>query len=161
MGGKKRKAAMLKPLKRKIRKLERKVQDISSSSDEISSSSSSSEESDQKHDSDSEINEIQTLLGADPNSSITEGPDIAEDISTRWKSYLTKGIEGDTRLELIEKWKFPANCKALKAPKLNLRVSVDISTSRSEEGSIPRIPPKYTRHVRKRFNGFGDCNIYM
>lgn len=56
-----------------------------------------------------------------------EGPALAADLATRWESYLSSGIDKESRKKLIEQYNVPTNCKYLKAPTLNPEVEALMS----------------------------------
>ncbi|XP_074027739.1 uncharacterized protein [Leptinotarsa decemlineata] len=116
----KRKLEALYSLKKKIKKMERKLQDLSSSSSSSSDIQSCSESgSDSDMNDIPEVSQLTEVLGVNPTSKNDVGPNIAEDLASRWQQYLTLGLDKETRQELWKKWNIPGNCGSLKAPKLN------------------------------------------
>ncbi|XP_050296478.1 uncharacterized protein LOC126736251 [Anthonomus grandis grandis] len=63
-----------------------------------------------------------TGLGINPDCVTTEGKPLHEEIVVRWTSYLLKGLTKDQRREIINKYKIPANCKALIPPQVNSEI---------------------------------------
>nr|CAI5823020.1 unnamed protein product [Callosobruchus analis] len=43
----------------------------------------------------------------------------SESIAVRWSSYLSTGLDRETKVKLLEKYKIPQNCKIVGGPKLN------------------------------------------
>ncbi|KAJ8916132.1 hypothetical protein NQ315_004499 [Exocentrus adspersus] len=139
-------------IKQKMRKLENMMNTFPSSDSDSSSSSSSSEldtsgsrapvgppettqtvvqamvhrADDQPQDNQNDY--LETLLGTNPSNENTEGPEIAADLALHWESYLSTGLDRDSRKKLMDQWKIPSNCKYLKAPALNQEVQALLSS---------------------------------
>lgn len=66
-------------------------------------------------------------MGTDPTNNTLLGPDMAEEVVIRWKSYLSVGVDKEIKNKLLEKYKIPANCQILQGPKLNPEVQALLS----------------------------------
>nr|CAH7752433.1 unnamed protein product [Callosobruchus chinensis] len=127
---KRKNAKELEFLRNKLSKLEKKMkrkrryesEDESSSSDTSSSSSSTSSSTASEHverQQQPRQDPIENCLGDDPTQINTLGPEISENIAVRWNSYLSTGLDKETKIKLMEKYKIPQNCKIVGGPKLN------------------------------------------
>lgn len=65
--------------------------------------------------------ELLDLLGEDPSVG-KEGNPILDDLASRWKTILSKGLSKETKVELMKKYPTPKNCQATKAPALNQHI---------------------------------------
>nr|CAH7738393.1 unnamed protein product [Callosobruchus chinensis] len=104
------------------RKRRYESEDESSSSDTSSSSSSSTSSTASKHverQQQPRQDPIENCLGVDPTQINTLGPEISENIAVRWNSYLSTGLDRETKIKLMEKYKIPQNCKIVGGTKLN------------------------------------------
>ncbi|VEN52717.1 unnamed protein product, partial [Callosobruchus maculatus] len=67
------------------------------------------------------------LLGSLSKPEEKEGPEISPDLAVRWESYLSAGLDKESRKKLLEDWHAPKNCKSLQAPLLNAEVAFLLS----------------------------------
>lgn len=66
---------------------------------------------------------VEELLGANPTIDNSFGPEIINNLAIRWQSYLTEGLDKETKSLILDKWKIPQNCVNLRAPTLNEEVA--------------------------------------
>lgn len=69
----------------------------------------------------------EVLLGSLSKTEDKEGPEIFPDLAVRWQSYLSVGLDKESRKKLLEDWHSPKNCSFLKAPVLNPEVAFLLS----------------------------------
>ncbi|VEN45632.1 unnamed protein product [Callosobruchus maculatus] len=60
-----------------------------------------------------------SMLGENPNQPNRFGPNIHEELESRWTVYLREGLSAERRKDLLSKYLLPENCKALNPPQLN------------------------------------------
>ncbi|KAL1488448.1 hypothetical protein ABEB36_014919 [Hypothenemus hampei] len=63
--------------------------------------------------------QFKMILGENPADENLFCSAISGDIATRWKTYLSQGIDKEVKTKLMEKWRIPLNYKNLQAPQLN------------------------------------------
>nr|CAI5858366.1 unnamed protein product [Callosobruchus analis] len=132
-------------LKRKFERLERSLIQQSDSSSTSSSESSTEESEDSRSMQDDPqqqpvlaasantpvqeplVNDLQ-FLGEGPKASLQTGPELHEELVSRWSNYLTVGLSSEVRKDLILKFPIPSNCLTLQPPKLNEEVRSVIAT---------------------------------
>nr|CAI5845165.1 unnamed protein product [Callosobruchus analis] len=132
-------------LKRKFERLERSLIQQSDSSSTSSSESSTEESEDSRAMQDDPqqqpvlaasantpvqeplVNDLQ-FLGEGPKASLQTGPELHEELVSRWPNYLTVGLSSEVRKDLILKFPIPSNCLTLQPPKLNEEVRSVIAT---------------------------------
>lgn len=102
-------------------------QSSDSSGSESESSSSSERESLGREE--REVATINAILGDAPASSGEKGPPLCDALVSRWSSYLSAGLEKDTREALTAKYKLAENCPLLDAPKLNPEIEASLTTA--------------------------------
>lgn len=73
-----------------------------------------------------------SALGSRPNPDNAEGQPIHEEIVLRWNGYLQKGLTKDQRVELMDRYKLPSNCKTLIPPQLNNEIQPCLPKSATE-----------------------------
>nr|CAI5843425.1 unnamed protein product [Callosobruchus analis] len=73
------------------------------------------------------VNDLQ-FLGEGPKASLQTGPELHEELVSRWSNYLTVGLSSEVRKDLILKFPIPSNCLTLQPPKLNEEVRSVIAT---------------------------------
>lgn len=61
------------------------------------------------------------------SDTLTDNLDMATELALRWESYLTSGLDKETRKSLLETWKTPSNCRQLTAPVLNPEIQALLS----------------------------------
>lgn len=69
----------------------------------------------------------ESLLGTLSTTENKEGPEINTDLAVRWQSYLSAGLDKESRRKLIDEWHSPKNCNFLNAPVLNPEVAFLLS----------------------------------
>lgn len=70
---------------------------------------------------------IDEVLGEDPTKSNKYGPQVHDDIASRWEHIAKEGLHKDTKTELLKSFLIPENCKFLDAPELNPEIKAAIS----------------------------------
>ncbi|KAL1516241.1 hypothetical protein ABEB36_000160 [Hypothenemus hampei] len=103
-----------------------------SSSDSTDDSTPSRNGSDQNRD----LEQFKTILWENPADENLLRPAIADEIATRWKTYLSQGIDKEEKTKLIEKWRVPLNCRNLQAPQLNPEVQAMLSITDQKKESF-------------------------
>ncbi|KAJ8974148.1 hypothetical protein NQ317_003085 [Molorchus minor] len=130
-------------IKKKMKKIKQMMDDFSSSDSDSDSPGGVTSVSDSEGSLQAEVNPVEPeipsqlanddtmeeILGSNPLNKNVEGPELAPDLASRWESYLSSGIEKESRKKLIEKYNPPSNCKYLKAPTLNPEVEVLLATA--------------------------------
>lgn len=91
-----------------------------------------------------EVQSIQTidpleLLGDDPTSQDAEGPEIREEISTRWSSFAREGISNEDRTQLLANYPITKNCKALRAPELNGEIKAILKNNTRQDTFLAKL----------------------
>ncbi|KAL1488369.1 hypothetical protein ABEB36_014846 [Hypothenemus hampei] len=95
-------------IKKKMKKIEQMLEKFASSdSDSDDAPASVSEHEDDSETVDQQKRQVietplDDILGAYPLNDNTEGPEIAADLAIRWQSYLSSGLDKDTRKSLLE-----------------------------------------------------------
>lgn len=74
-------------------------------------------------------NEFIEILGEDPSTAVTYGPEIHKEIASRFTHICTSGLDKTNRKLLIEKHKVPGNCINISAPRLNAEIKAALSDS--------------------------------
>lgn len=69
------------------------------------------------------------ILGRDPTKEQSQGPDLLEDLASRWTNYVQEGLDNETKTQLADKWHIPKNCPALDTPQLNEEIQALIPNS--------------------------------
>lgn len=67
---------------------------------------------------------LNDLLGLNPDIDNATGPPLNEQLWARWSSYIAKGIDKDTVKDLHQKFLIPSNAGELHAPQVNPEVLV-------------------------------------
>lgn len=80
--------------------------------------------------------DIKALLGAIHNSPNKEGPELHEEIVTRWDVVLKKGLDKESRSELIEKYPICKNCPSLYGLKINGEIASGLSDDVSRQDNF-------------------------
>lgn len=75
-------------------------------------------------------------MGTNPDNLTPKGIPINKELTSRWSSYLTEGLNKDIKEELKKKWAIPDNCINLNAPKVNPEIELLLSGSESTKDSI-------------------------
>ncbi|CAG9821441.1 unnamed protein product [Phaedon cochleariae] len=139
----------LDKFQRKLRKIQKELESIRQSS------SSSSSESESDYDSQVSYQEVLSpvpdelqpimeqpvvdaveILGVDPLATRPTGPDVHEQIASRWTIFLQKGIEKVDRKELTEKYPPPNNVPALNPPKMNPEIQGCLTENLNKQDSF-------------------------
>ncbi|KAJ8929641.1 hypothetical protein NQ314_017652 [Rhamnusium bicolor] len=65
--------------------------------------------------------DVETLkcLGEDPDAQNDKVFELHKDLTTRWENTIKNGLNKESKLELLNRYPFPSNCKVLKVPILN------------------------------------------
>lgn len=67
------------------------------------------------------------ILGDDPTTTITYGPEIHKDLAVRLEHISTNGLSKELRKEINDKYLLPANCKLINAPTLNAEIKAAVA----------------------------------
>ncbi|CAH1110404.1 unnamed protein product [Psylliodes chrysocephalus] len=68
------------------------------------------------------------ILGSEPIQTSCFGPPVNRAIETRWAELIKKGLNDDTKKEVLNKYHLPENLILLKAPELNPEIKAAISS---------------------------------
>lgn len=75
-------------------------------------------------------------MGVNPERENPKGTPINKEIVLRWTSYLTEGLNNDTKQELKKKWAVPEDFPILNAPKINPEIQLLLNSTESTRDSI-------------------------
>lgn len=66
--------------------------------------------------------EVLKCLGEDPTANKENAYQLHQALVSRWQHVLAKGLDGEVRRVLLQKYSLPQNCETLQAPKLNVEI---------------------------------------
>lgn len=75
-------------------------------------------------------------MGVNPERENPKGTPINKEIVLRWISYLTEGLNNDTKQELKKKWAVPEDFPILNAPKINPEIQLLLNSTEITRDSI-------------------------
>lgn len=80
--------------------------------------------------------QILEALGVNPETLRKMGGEIHVEISSRWRSYLTEGLEKERREQLIKKYPPAGNCTNLIPPIMNPEISICLSKEANSQDFV-------------------------